>query len=176
MNNKRSALTIGDLSGIAITLVTLAIILGIGSTILSSIKNQQDDNTAFYGNQSLIWGGNNTGIGLAEGRGIASTFVLFNNGSKVNKGEGANANYTATEGIITILNSSPSGTVGFQSEWVTNALNLTYTYNYGSYAGNSTSEGLKGLKTLSDYQTIIALIAAAAVIISIVLVFFGRRT
>jgi choline-glycine betaine transporter len=89
-NNRRSkkgAFTIGDLSGIAITLVILAIILGIGATILDSIQDTQ----------------------TADG-----------------------------------------------------------------YAYNSTQEGLKGLKTLSDYQTVIALVAVAAVVVGIVLAFFGR--
>jgi|TARA_R100001530_G_scaffold12388_2_gene11646 hypothetical protein len=85
--NKKAAFTIGDLSGIAITLVILAIILGIGGTILGSIQETQ-----------------------------------------------------TTDG----------------------------------YAYNSTQEGLKGLKTLSDYQTVIALVAVAAVVVGIVLAFFGR--
>ena len=87
MEDKKGQFTIGDLSGIAVTLVVLAIILGIGATILVSIQNTQDS---------------------------------------------------------------------------------------GGYAYNATGFGLTGINTLASYQNIVALVAVAAVVVGIVVTFFGR--
>ena len=48
--------------------------------------------------------------------------------------------------------------------------------NPGSWdiAYNATHGGLESLDTLADYQTTIAIVAIAAVVIGIILVFFGR--
>ena len=99
MNKKaQQSFSIGDLGGIAITLLVLAIILGVGQLILGSV---QDQNTAY------------------------ATYNVSNPGS-----------------------------------WDT--------------AVNATDSGMTGVDTLSGYQGTIALIAVAAVIVGIVLMFFGR--
>ena len=85
--NKKGAFTIQDLSGLGVTLVVTAVVLGIGATILANIQATQ----------------------------------------------------TA-----------------------------------GSVAANATGYGLAGLNTLSSYLPTVALVAVAAVVIGIILVFFGR--
>src|SRR3990167_996860 len=157
--------------GVAIIIVAFIIIL------LTSIKDNSivTDFSGPYGggngiNQSLTWGGNNTAIGLTP-RVIEGSVVLYNNGTKVNKG----GNYTLGGSNIVILNASPSGKVGSQSEWVTVALNVSYMYNFGSSAYNSTQTGLDAQLDFSGFFPIIALTLAGAVIIGIVIRFFNRK-
>lgn len=88
MKNKKAAFSIGDLSGIAITLVVLAIVLGIGATIVANIQGSQTTNSIAY---------------------------------------------------------------------------------------NASGYGLTGLNTLGSYVPTIALVAVAAVVIGVVMVFFGGR-
>lgn len=40
---------------------------------------------------------------------------------------------------------------------------------------NATTSGLDGLSTMADYQTTIAIVAVATVVVGIIMVFFGRR-
>ena len=46
----------------------------------------------------------------------------------------------------------------------------------GSVAANATGYGLTGVNTLASYVPTIAIVAAAAVVIGIILVFFSRRS
>lgn len=87
-NKKGQAFTINDLSSIGITLVVVAVVLGLGATVLDSIQDTQTTD---------------------------------------------------------------------------------------DYAFNATGYGLTGLNTLASYVPTIALVAVAAVVIGIILVFFGRR-
>ena len=85
--NKKGAFSIQDLSGLGVTLVVTAVVLGIGATILANIQGTQTSGTAAY---------------------------------------------------------------------------------------NASAYGLTGLNTLSSYLPTVALVAVAAVVIGIILVFFGR--
>lgn len=89
LGKKGQAFTINDLSSIGVTLVVVAIVLGLGATILASIQGGQTTNSVAY---------------------------------------------------------------------------------------NASGFGLTGLATLASYVPTIALVAVAAVVIGIILVFFSRRT
>ena len=52
--------------------------------------------------------------------------------------------------------------------------NIQGTQTVGSVAANATGYGLTSLNTLSSYLPTVALVAVAAVVIGIILVFFGR--
>ncbi|KKM23573.1 hypothetical protein LCGC14_1613860 [marine sediment metagenome] len=176
----QQAMNIASLGVVAIALVVAAVILGMGGTILEKIQGTQTDNSAPHDNETLIWAGNNTPIGFLELRVLTSSVILYNNGSVVNKGAGDNANYTVTSSSITIINTSddegiggPKGVNG--SDWVTSDLNVTYSYNYGSAARNSSNFGLTGVATVAEFIPTIAIVAVAAIIIGIILVFFGRK-
>ena len=54
--------------------------------------------------------------------------------------------------------------------------NLQASQTASSVAFNATGYGLTSLNTLSSYMPTVALVAVAAVVIGIILVFFGRRT
>lgn len=159
------AFTINDLGPMAIAILTVAVVLGLGASILSSFQTSQTDLAASYGNETLTWTGNNTAMGLSEARVIASSVVLYNNGTLVNQGN----NYTVGSNTITVVNTTSTVT------WVTSDLNATYSYQYGSYARNSSDYGLTGVTTLASYVPTIALVIIASIVIGIILVFFSRR-
>ena len=167
--------TISGIGQIAIAIVIAAVILGLGGTILSKIQTTQTDASASHINETLAWAGNNTAIGLSENRIIESTIILYNNASIVNKGSGVAANYSTTSNSITIINSSggPKGATG--ADWITTDLNVSYDYNLGSTARNATGFGKQGITTMAEFIPTIAIIAMAAIVIGIILVFFGRK-
>ncbi len=167
---------IASLGVIAIALVVAAVILGMGGTILEKIQGAQSDSSATVSNNdSLTWAGNNTAISFIQSRISTSTVVLYNNGTKVNKGSGTSANYTVTSTAITILNSSlgPKGVTG--SDWLTSELNASYSYSYGGVAFNSSNSGLTGVATMSEFIPTIAIVAVAVIVIGLVMVMLGRR-
>ena len=169
-------MNIASLGVVAISLVVAAVILGLGGTILEKIQGAQTDSSAVtLNNQSLTWAGNNTAISFNEPRVQTNTVILYNNGTKVNRGAGANANYTVTTTSITILNSSggPKGVTG--ADWITDKLNASYSYNFGSEAYNSSNFGLTGVATVAEFIPTIAIVAVAAIVIGIFLVIFGRK-
>jgi hypothetical protein len=159
-----------DISMLAITLLVTAVVIGLMSQVLASFQtNMQDSSVISASNNTLTWAGNNTAMSLVENR--VTGVVLYNNGSLVNQGD----NYTFNQYGITILNQSPSGKVGFQSEWVTDKLNVTKTYSIGSVAYNSSVYGLNTNNTIASYLPLLGLISIAAVIVGIVFVMFMRK-
>ena len=167
----QTQLGISSIGVIALSLLVAAVILGVGGTILEKIQNTQTDLSNFFGNETLTWAGNNTAMGLAESRIITSSLILYNNATIVNRGSGDNANYTVASGSITIINIS--GPLPFS--WVTSDLNVSYSYNYGSDARNSSDFGLIGVVTFAQFIPTIAIVAAAAIVIGVVLIMFGRK-
>ena len=53
--------------------------------------------------------------------------------------------------------------------------NIQATQTAGGVAANATGYGLTSLNTLASYMPTVALVAVAAVVIGIILVFFARR-
>ena len=53
--------------------------------------------------------------------------------------------------------------------------NIQSTQTAGSVAANASGYGLTGINTLASYLPTVALVAVAAVVIGIILVFFARR-
>ena len=160
-----------DIGKIGIALVVGAIVLGLGAGILTTLQSSQTNNVAAtYG--LLTWGGNNTAMGLGINDIVASSVVLKNNATTCNLG----SNYTvnAADGTITITNKSGTEYCG-RSEWVTSNLNVSFNYYIGSAARNATGFGVRGVNTFASYIPTIAIVAAAAVVIGIMLVYFRRR-
>lgn len=172
---------ISNLGGYAISIGVAIIIIVIMAILIQSIRDDTGitpDSTASHPNETLTWGGNNTAIGLMESRINTGSLILYNNGSKVNKGD----NYTVTEYSITIINSSPGGTNVSNGRWgagqgelTTNKLNVTYDYKFGSGARNVTDKGLESQNTFSSFLPIVAITLVGALIIGIVLRYYGRK-
>lgn len=162
---------IQDIGDVAISLAVAIIIVVVVALILVDFQDIQTDFTGIHDNETLAWAGNNTVIQLLEGRILETSIILYNNGTKINKG----LNYTTTTGGINITNGSPEGAPAGQSEWVTAALNVSYDYKFGSAARNSTDKGLESQNTISGFFPLVALAAIGAIIIGIIIRFFLRR-
>ena len=174
--DKKAQQGIGAIGSLAIAILIGAVILGLGGTILDRIQETQTDNSASNNNETLTWGGNNTAMSLVHGRIQDSSIILYNNGTLMNKG----TNYTTSGSSLTVLNSTVlfNGTPGNNhqpNQWVTDKLNVSYTYNIGSSARNTTGFGLDGVGTMAEFIPTIAIVAIAGVVIGILLLFFGRR-
>lgn len=177
--------TIASIGTIAIAILVVAVVIGLNQSILEKLTKVADDNAATHLNQSLTWGGNNTPISLVQNR--VFSFELYNNGTIVNQGNGTKSNYTFGANSITIINTTtfydeadagaevggPKGVNG--SDWITDALNGSYSYNIGSASRNISRFGISGQDQLAQFIPTIAIVAMAAVVIGILLVFFGRR-
>lgn len=177
--------TIASVGAIAIALLTVAVIIGLNQTILEKIKDTSivvDQTAVTADNDSLTWLGNNTPLDTVQINILGVT--LYNNGTLVNKGEGDNANYTVQSGSITIINTSggdgesepvggPKGING--SDWITGALNASYSYKFGSNSFNITTFGKDGQSQLVQFIPTIAIVAIAAVLLSIIIFFFARK-
>ena len=59
--------------------------------------------------------------------------------------------------------------------WITNALNISYSYYIGSYARNMTDDGISGQVQLANFIPTIAIVAIAAVVLGVIVIMFGRR-
>mgnify|MGYP001604332660 CR=1 FL=1 len=168
---------IENLGMYAISIGTAIIIVAFMTILIQSMRDDTGiipDQTAIFGganasNQSLTWAGNNTRISLLEAR--TFDLILYHNGSKINKGR----NYTVNDDSVTILNESTSGVVGAQSGWVTNTLNASYSYYFGSAARNTTNQGLLGQTTFASFLPLVAIALAGALIIGITLRYFRRK-
>jgi len=100
-----------DLSGVAITFMVLAIIIGIGATILSSVNQSQCESAGYYLNETY-----GTCEFAADNAAIAST-----------------------------------------------------------YATNTSQQGLLALDEMAGWQTTLAIIVIAAVVIGVIGFFYTRR-
>lgn len=156
---------VNNLMLFAITFVIIATIVSLGANLLADVKSSADDNSAFYGNESLTWAGNNTAISLAQNNIVTGSQKLYNNGSFVNQGN----NYTITSSSITIINTSST------VDWVTTKINLSYDYYYGSYQRNITNYGLISQNTFGKWLPTLALILIIVIIIGLLLTFVMKR-
>ena len=175
--NRKAQAGISDLGGFAIAILIGAVILGLGGTILDKIKTTQSDNSATLPlNESLTWAGNNTAISFLQESVDTSSVKLYNNGTLLNKGR----NYTFSGNSILIINETTlfngsNFTANVPNLLVTNAFNTSYSYNIGSSARNTTNFGLTGVGTMAEFIPTIAIVAVAAIVIGVILVFFGRK-
>ena len=167
----QQALNIRSLGAIAITIVIAAVILGLGGTILSKIQDTQTDlSAAIPNNESWTWPGNNTEQGFIQQRVQTDSVIVWGNTTLLI----LNQNYTVSNSGVSIINLTP-GTTGMGADLQLVIFNMTYSYNYGSEAFNSSGFGLTGVNTVAEFIPTIAIVAAAAIVIGILLVFFGRR-
>ena len=172
-NNRKGQgkLNIASLGVIAITLVVAAVVLGMGGTILEKIQGvQTDSSTTILTNESWTWPDNNTLQEYGQTRVQISSVVVWANTTLLT----LDANYTAGADGVRILNLSPS-TEGVGAEIQLCIFNMTYTYNFGSEAYNSSNYGMTGVATMAEFIPTIAIVAVAAIVIGILLVFFGRK-
>ncbi len=164
--------TISGIGQVAIAILIAAVILGLGGTILSKIQTTQTDAVATTpNNQSFTWQGNDTRVDFTlgePGRVQTSTVAVYCNTTTFTLGE----NYTVSSSGVNIINlsTSPGGL-----ELDLCLYNMSYAYNFGSSARNASGFGKVGMVTMSEFIPTIAIVAMAAIVIGIILVFFGRK-
>ena len=161
------AMDVREIASAGISIGVAVLVLTVMVLIITAIQGETPDASNNYGNQSLTWAGNATEIPWDLPRVVLGSVVLYNNGSKVNQG----TNYTVTSDGITILNSS-GGAPAPQSEWVTDKLNVSFSYLYGSSARNTTEAGLQSQETFSSFIPLVALAIIGGLIIGIVLRYY----
>lgn len=167
LKNRQAQFSINNLPSIVISIFVVAVTLGLLATILSSFKtNFKAENSNILPNESLTWGGNNTAISLSQSNLAEGSEKFYSNGTLLNIGRNYTIDYAG--GKITPLNES-----SFQ--WVTNQLNVSFTYKFGNYERNITGYGLTGTNTLASYVPTIALVLVAAIIIGLVFAMFMRK-
>ncbi len=166
----QQAMNINSLGVVAISLVVAAVILGLGGTILEKIQGIQTDNSnVIPNNESWTWdtGTFNTSIqAFGQDRVQLGSVVVYCDVTKLGLGN----NYTVTAGGVTVYNDTQNG-----SSFALCIFNMTYSYNYGSEAYNSSGFGMTGVNTIAEFIPTIAIVAVAAIVIGIILVIFGRR-
>ncbi len=166
----QQTMNISAIGTIAIALLIAAVILGLGGTILTTMQGAQTDTvstTPF--NESFSWLGNNTAQSFAQSRVNLNSLVVYCNVSLLT----LDANYTVNSFGVTIINlSSTANGMGHNLQLC--GFNMTYDYQSGSEAYNASGFGLTGMTTVAEFIPTIAIIAMAAIIIGVLLLFFGR--
>ncbi len=158
--------TINGIGQIAIAILIAAVILGLGGTILSKMQaTQTDAATTIPNNQSFTWPGNDTLTSFDIARVQTGSVVTYCNVSVLTLA----THYTVSSSGVNIINVSGSHAFDVCT------FNMTYAYNYGSTARNATGFGKLGMTTMAEFIPTIAIVAMAAIVIGIILVFFGRK-
>ena len=166
----QEALGIASVGAIAITIVVAVIVLGLGSTILENIQGgQSDDSATTLDNESWTWTANNTLQPFVQDRVVTSSVIVYCNVTTLPIA----TNYTVEGAGVRPINLSAGGGEDYAIDHCN--FNMTYSYNIGSEAYNSSDYGMSGLNTMAEFVPTIAIVAIAAIIIGIVLVFFGRK-
>lgn len=160
---------ISQIGVIAMSLIVAVIVLGLGATILDKIQTTQTVNTGSHANDSCTYTTNNTICTLSAGNSISSTVVVWNQSTLVNLG-----NYTVSGDTVTLTEiDTEDGPMNWS--FATGGVNISYDYTLGGSAYNASGYGLSGMVTLAEFVPTIAIVAVAAIIIGIIMVFFGRR-
>ena len=172
MDTTKAQMGIQTIGGIAIAILIAAVVLGLGGSILSSIQEGQTDSyTTLANNETWTWPGNNTVQAFAaDARVNTGSVIVWCNHSLLT----LNENYTVSTSGVAIINLTP-GVEGLGGGLELCVFNMTYGYNYGSTAYNSSNYGISGTVTLAEFIPTIAIVAIAGIVIGIILVFFRRK-
>ena len=126
---------------------------------------QTDQSTSLSANESVSWPGNNTAYSMLQSR-FAGSLLVWNQTNLLT----SNTHYVtnSTHSTIYFLNVSDT------TSWA-DTFNITYNYNFGGQARNSSGFGLIGLNTMAQFVPTVAIVAAAAIVIGVILLMFGRK-
>lgn len=166
--DNRGGIRISDAPNIIVVLIIVGIFLGLGAIIMLQFQDAQADTvaTATVTNESQSSVVQGTAFSLDQlathDVGFSATdLVAMVNNSNVHIAAG---NYTFTAaGTITMANTTnlfEDGVVNFS---------YTYTATDENDFWNITEDTTSGLDTVSSFQTVIAVVVAAAIILGVVL-------
>lgn len=160
---RKEGFDIKTLAGLGIAFVIIAIILSFGSTILSETKDAvRDKSTA------------DTEITINASQAVTQNAVYtlekFENYCSI-------SNFVAVNNTFKVMSASNYSISGCSLTWLGSTeakVNLSYkTTYYSGTAVNATVDGLEGLEEFSSWLPTLALIIVAAVIIGIIVAYFG---
>jgi len=155
------AINLKQLAGIAIMFVTIAIILSVGSDVVSNVQTNVDDSMITVSNETVALV---NGTQMLDYR-ISSITSLDNSTNVVNAG-----NYS-----INALGALQFAPPYEDTTWVDGtSYNITYTGLLNTAAYNATAFGLNANNTLASWLPVIALIIAAAVVIGMIGLYFFK--
>lgn len=155
------AITLKQLSGIAIMVVTIAIILSVGSDVVSNVQTNVDTSTLAVVNET---------VSLVNG-----TNVLDYRIGSISELKNATDLIDASNYSITSLDRLAFAPRYEDTTWVDGVnYSVTYTALLDSAAYNATSFGLDANNTLASWLPVIAIIIAAAVVIGMIGLYFFK--
>lgn len=167
ISNKKGQ--VSNMAPAILGLVFAAIVLVFGLIISQSVRDTNTIRDAYSGtvlNETLTTVDNITGEQVAawDNRGFNDFTVLY--ASNATSGAIIPAtNYTTSEGGYII---STQWSTYLDQNW-----NVSYTYNYGGEAFESSNNTLIGLGTFGDFWEIIVLAIVISIVIGLLLVIFG---
>jgi len=171
-----------DLAGIAIIFLVVAIIIGVGTDVISGVRDTKatTEGISIVNESGTFTGGSLEVAGVAAPRGafawggvataFADTSFTLTNSSNSTIGS---SNYNAyTNGSIILNNGSLGAEGGIGADSLVN-VSYSYTIEATSIFYNATSHGLESQEELGSWLPTIAIIVAAAVIIGIIGTYFA---
>lgn len=168
MKLSKKGFTLLEVPSLMAVLVVIAIVLGMGATVLSNLRDtdtMSSTSTAFVSNATFT-ALNSTAVNFAtaytyDGEGKAHLVTGSCTGVKIALGTAdQTANFTISGCTATLKNNNQNNTK--------HKANFTYTYNTYEESYNITTQGLEGQSAFSGWQGTFVIILAAAVIIGVI--------
>jgi len=166
----KKGFTLVEVPSLLVVLVVIAIVLGVGASILTNMQSDtamSTTSTRFYGN-STFTAINATAVDftpsalIVDGSGKAFLVTASCSGIKVSNNTNVDKTTDFTvSGCTALLKDNSQNNTNHKA-------NFTYTYNIYYSGYNITQEGLDGQISLSGWQSTWVVIVAAAVVIGIV--------
>lgn len=160
---------ISDLAPLAIVFVVLAIVVGMGATILSEMEDDtwssQSETNESMGNITSVPHTYTVDAKTSDDEFEELTSVTCYNDS-ANSGTETCAILDASAGTVNVT----TNTEDTENEYI------DYDYDYDSTASNTIDEGVTALADFSGWFGILVLIVISSIVIGIVTKFFGTRT
>ena len=162
-----------ELAPIALGFIVLAIILAVGSIVVSDLREDQRTTEAFtVTNQSVTLADNATTVTGVSGSGITLSLTqVLNQSSAINI-----ANFTLSNNLSLAWNAGDDASYDYYfGSDTTPDLNVSFTWSRdvrdGAY--NATTSGLSALDNMTSQTPLLATVIIFAVIIGIVIGFFA---
>ena len=167
--NKKAQGGIEGISGIAITLIVLAITLGLLAAINSSFSSNMQNSVGTNPNQTFTFTSGNGSFDLSAGKlGIASVVVYAQQPSLVLSSN----NYSVNANTNTIVFFNDTATNWYNG---TSLVNVSYTYYIGSTARNISDMGVQSTKTVASYMPLVALVAIASILVGLAMFYLFKK-
>ena len=172
MQKKFKGLTVAALGGMALTVVVAAIIISMGSSILSGLQDIQEEiayvTVTNEGPYIFPNATDATPYNLNVTYYPVTSITIFNGTSVVT----LSLNYSVVNAALGQYNiTNWNNSLGD-----TESVEVNYTYSRPEYttAYNATGKGLTGMITFANWIPMIALVVVAAIVIGVIVTYLGK--